>query len=784
MNDTYNPNQPPSLEEQLTAWLLQELSSEEADAIQVRVDADPKLQKQVQLLKETLRVIEEGKETLEMPPGKVFALQGAGNSVPRFSLKPLLQMAALLAVGVFLVRMETADSELGRGLTEKSLELASANTEVAPSSSPSSPSSPSAPSAVSVPPNPPIPTADVGLGGEAGGGAGGKYGGRGGRGRRQRAQKSSTGQILRSELSGQWQESEEADFNSSQRFKDLSLGLNLREQDLEVSQELKRQSAFHILDGYGDEHRGMRICEHLRPLHPEETPQAMFFRFYGDNPFVPASQNALATFAADVDSASYPLVRNYLVKKNLPPKDAVRTEEFVNYFTSDLPGPRKGDFSIQLEAGKSLFGDSKETLLLKVGIKAREVARGDRKPLNLVFVVDRSGSMNRGNRMALVKKSLGLLVDQIDAQDSIALVSFNRTAHLELEPTTGEERWKIRDAVQALKTGGSTNVADGLLMGYARAEQAFRKDAVNRVILCSDGVANTGETDQKRILEQVRTMSEQAIDLTTIGVGMGNHNDVLLEQLADQGNGSCHYVDDYQEAKRIFVEGFTGTLQTVARDVKIQVEFDPSHVLRWRQLGYENRAVAAEDFRNDAVDAGEIGAGHEVVALFEVQLASHVQPVDTLATVRLRWFPDGSKNAQEMEQPLHLGESTTSAHYRLSAVAAQFAEVLRRSVHAEEDEYDALLTESEALVQLLPKDTSVAELRDMILQTRNIVEALPEVDPIGRLVREARKIRILEAELRITADRTEKTELFLQELAQQNAELERRIQEHIQGGMK
>ncbi|MCX8230065.1 MAG: von Willebrand factor type A domain-containing protein [Planctomycetota bacterium] len=780
MNDTYNPNQPPSLEEQLTAWLLQELSSEEADAIQVRVDADPKLQKQVQLLKQTLRLIEEGKEMLEMPPEKVFALQGAGNSAPRFSLKPLLQMAALLAVGVFLVRMETADSELGLGLTEKSLELASATFEVAPSSSPSAPGTVSVPFTPSVPFIPPTATVDVGIGG----GFAGRYGGRSGRGRRQRAKQSSTSRILPSELSGKWQESEEADFNSSQRFKDISLELKLREQDLEVSEELKRQSAFHILDGYGHEHRGMRICEHLHPLHPEETPQAMFFRFYGDNAFVPSSQNALATFAADVDSASYPLVRNYLVKKDLPSKDAVRTEEFVNYFTSDLPGPSKGDFSIQLEAGKSLFGDSKEMLLLKVGIKAREVARGDRKPLNLVFVVDRSGSMNRGNRMALVKKSLGLLVDQIDAQDSIALVSFNGTAHLELEPTTGEERWKIRDAVQALETGGSTNVADGLLMGYARAEQAFRKDAVNRVILCSDGVANTGETDQKRILEQVRAMSEQAIDLTTIGVGMGNHNDVLLEQLADQGNGSCHYVDDYQEAKRIFVEGFTGTLQTVARDVKIQVEFDPSHILRWRQLGYENRAVAAEDFRNDAVDAGEIGAGHEVVALFEVQLASHVQPVDTLATVRLRWFPDGSKDAQEMEQSLHLGESATSAHHRLSAVAAQFAEVLRRSVHAEEDEYDTLLAESEALVQLLPKDTSVAELRDMILQTRNLVEALPEVDPIGRLVREARKIRILEAELRITADRTEKTELFLQELAQQNAELERRIQEHIQGGMK
>jgi len=541
-----------------------------------------------------------------------------------------------------------------------------------------------------------------------------------------------------------------------------------------------------VIDGYGRRYHDHHVVQDYLCRQPKETPRDMFFRYYGDNPMVRAEEDGLSTFAADVDTASYALARKYLTDGNLPPKAAIRTEEFVNYFNHGLAAPAEEDFAVTIDYAPTPFSGGPGGGMFRFGVKAREVDRESRKPLNLVFVVDRSGSMADGNRIELVKRSLELLVDQLRDDDTVGIVAFESHAHLILEPTPGYERYKIREAVRGLTTGGSTNAEAGLVMGYELAEKAYRAQASNRVVLCSDGVANTGETDQGRILERIQRFSEQQIDLTAIGVGMGNHNDVFLEQIADTGNGACHYVDDFEEAKRVFVERFTGTMQTIARDVKIQVEFNPGVIKRWRQLGYENRAIADADFRNDAVDAGEIGAGHEVIGLYEAEGHIGVAIGDWVAKVRLRWFPDGSREAVETETVLALGEGGSrfelaDPRFRLGAVAAQYAEVLRRSYWAREDSYSDLVVEAEKLARDLPKDPQVRELRDMILLTRKLVEQLPPRDDLAILIDEARRLRLLEAEVDQVENRSTELEARLGELRQRNDELEQQIRDLLGG---
>lgn len=550
-----------------------------------------------------------------------------------------------------------------------------------------------------------------------------------------------------------------------------------------------------VIDGYGYTYYEDDLIEHLRPrcrqcreienhrgrCEHHESPQAMFFRFYGDNPVTLSANENFSTFAADVDTASYPLTRNYLVNGSLPPKTAIRTEEFVNYFKLGLAPPTEGDFAVHLDAMPSLFSDDQPRMLLRAGIQARVVSREERKSLNLVFVIDKSGSMAQQNRLELVKRSLELLVDQLRDDDTVGIVTFDSTGHSVLAPTAGHLRWEIREAIRGLGTGGSTNAGAGLEIGFAMAEKAFRADAVNRVILASDGVANTGETDQQAILDKVRAHAEAHIDLTTIGVGMGNHNDVFLEQLADKGDGSCHYVDDFSEAKRVLVDGFTGVMQTVARDVKIQLEFDGEVVEGWRQLGYENRSLTKEQFRDDSVDAGEIGAGHSVAALYELDLAQGAGGDAKLVTLRLRWFPDGSDEAVEEVHTLKIGDARgkwglSEPRLRLSAVAAQYAEVLRRSYHARSDSYDVLKSESEALARELSDDASVAELRDMIARTESMARLQPLSDPLAQLVEQSRIKRLQEAEL-ARMEQDAQTSQLLEEIRAQNDRIEAQIRE-------
>ena len=783
MNDSFDTNAPLSFDAQLTAWVLGETTTEEALAIERKVAANADLQSRVAVLRETLGLLQNDEPALSLSPDRVATLRKEAGGLPNSIQKPrllrlpiLASLAAAILMGVvvlpyMLAPADQAPGELSNsGLQAKlSEELAEVEEESRLKSSLgyssdserasnfTQPSSPAVLGAVASPITPsthptvapPTPSGGISIGGGAGGRFAARYGGRSQDSRssrpalRMRGTPSSKDLSLRNEL---------ADFG---RIADSSL-----------------------------EQRVERACSLFRSIQHDESPREMFFRFYGDHAFVETSCDSLSTFAADVDTASYPLLRNYLSKGTLPPKEAVRTEECLNYFNAGLAAPEDGDFAIHLAAFDSPFGDDGEHGMLRVGIRARDVLAADRKPLNLVFVIDRSGSMNRGARMEMVKRALGLLIDQIREGDTLSIVSFNNTARIDLEPTTSLERWKIRDAVNALETGGSTNVADGLLLGYEMAERAFRTDAVNRVILCSDGVANTGETAQTRILELVRKSSEQKIDLTTIGVGMGNHNDVLLEQLANQGNGACHYVDSYDEAKRVFVERFVGTMQTIARDVKIQVEFDGEAVSSWRQLGYENRAVADKDFRNDAVDAGEIGAGHSVTALYELQLNPQATGRASFAKVRLRWLPDGADEVLEIERAIRLDAlapfTEAGPHARLSVAVAQFAEFMRRSQHAQGDAYLKLEQLSQSLVNELNSDAAVADFHALVLKTRALVERLPADDALALLVDEGRRLRLLEAKLLTQKVKTQQVNELLAELTKRNDDLEAKIKEFFE----
>ena len=496
---------------------------------------------------------------------------------------------------------------------------------------------------------------------------------------------------------------------------------------------------------------------------PNEQPRDMYFRYWGDNPFELAQLDRLSTFAADVDTASYALARNYLNQGFLPEKAQVRTEEFVNYFAPDLAPPSEDVFAITTELAPSLFGGSAERWLLRVGIRAREVSREARKPLVLTFVVDTSGSMQEQGRLELVKHAMRLLVGELDARDKIGVVAFASDARLILPLTSAKERGLIESAIHPLQPEGSTNADAGLRMGYELALGGLDREAVNRVILLSDGVANTGQTDQDRITESVRAHREKGIYLNTIGVGMSNHNDVLLEQLADKGDGICDYVDSAASARHAIVDRFTGAFEPVASDVKIQVEFAPAQVYRWRQLGYENRVVADADFRNDAVDAGEIGAGHQVVALYELERMSGGPTEGPLAVVRLRWKTpkapgDDPREIEVTEREAMLlseqalgSYDATSYGYRRAVLVAEFAEFLRRSTHTENDRYSELMRACSVLAAEAP-DGETAELASLVERAATLVlqahmESTANRGELECAVSELRRLQIQRAEI-------------------------------------
>lgn len=368
----------------------------------------------------------------------------------------------------------------------------------------------------------------------------------------------------------------------------------------------------------------------------------------------------LSTFSIDVDTASYSNVRRFLNERRLPPADAVRIEELVNYFRYDYPEPRgREPFSVAVDAASVPWAS--EHRLVRIGLRGRAPEASEPKVKNLVFLVDVSGSMDDPAKLPLVQRSLRLLVDQLSPEDRVAIVVYAGSSGLVLPPTSVDSRTRIQDAIENLEAGGSTNGGEGIQLAYDTAQRNFAKQGVNRVILATDGDFNVGITDRGALLRLIEAEAKSGVFLSVLGFGTGNLQDATMEQLADHGNGNYAYVDSLSEARKVLVREMGATLETIAKDVKVQVEFNPARVAAWRLVGYENRVLAARDFADDKKDAGEIGAGHTVTALYEIvpvgaELASvpplryqdaapRVTPAaasSELLTVKLRYKqPDG-----------------------------------------------------------------------------------------------------------------------------------------------
>ena len=442
--------------------------------------------------------------------------------------------------------------------------------------------------------------------------------------------------------------------------------------------------------------------------------QNNFFEAEPHNPFIDTDDDAQSTFGLDVDTGSYTVVRDFLRHDSLPPKAAVRVEEMVNYFDYQDPAPAagEGDFAFTVQGSPSIYGEGERYYLMRVGLKGREVNTEDRPPALLTFVVDVSGSMSRGDRLGLVKQSLTLLVGEMRSEDRMALVVYGSRGRVLLEPTS--DAGKILDAISRLVPEGSTNADEGLRLAYKLAAQYRRPGEINRLILCSDGVANVGDTTADAILANVKHHADQGVELTTVGFGMGNYNDLLMERLADRGNGRYAYVDTLSEAHKLFVEDLTGTLQTIAAEARSQVEFNPKVVSRYRLLGYENRAIADHLFRDDTVDAGEIGAGHTVTALYELKTHRVLKNKDRVATVRLRYASVEQKKMVEQEVDVRGAQFSASwdkapKALKLTALVAELAEILRGSFWARDTDPQDVFVRLQKVSAEYGGDPDVAE---------------------------------------------------------------------------
>ena len=427
--------------------------------------------------------------------------------------------------------------------------------------------------------------------------------------------------------------------------------------------------------------------ESLRPIRNTEG-----YVNHGTNPFTDPLEDRLSTFAIDVDTGSYTIARRKLNGGRIPPADSVRVEEFVNYFDYDYAEPKSGAFAVSMEAAPSPFATTNDTYLLRVGVQGKTIAPKDRKPVHLTFLVDVSGSMRSADKIGLVKKALRVLADNLREEDTVAIATYAGATQILLRPTKAAERTLIFDAIEKLTAGGSTAMASGLTLAYQLADENLQPTHENRVIVLSDGDANVGRTSPKELSDQIAAHVKHGITLSTIGFGMGNYKDHRMEQLANDGNGNYYYVDSEREARKIFGDQLDGTLQVIARDVKLQVEFNPEAVERYRLIGYENRDIADKDFRNDAVDAGEIGAGHTVTAMYEVVLKDELP--ERIATVRVRHKePRGSEEAAEAKFGLDRGDlrakiADSSVDFQFAASVCAFAEKLRGSEYAKQITWD------------------------------------------------------------------------------------------------
>ena len=338
-----------------------------------------------------------------------------------------------------------------------------------------------------------------------------------------------------------------------------------------------------------------------------------------DNGVKEVAEQPVSTFSIDVDTGSYANIRRFLMNGQKPPKDAVRVEEMVNYFGYDYPAPEDKSTPFKTTTYVTKTPWNPDTYLLEIGIKGYQ-PQGERPPANLVFLIDVSGSMDEPDKLPLLKSGMRLLADQLRPDDKVSIVVYAGAAGVVLEPTLGKDKQKIDDALDHLQAGGSTAGGEGIQLAYKIAKEAHIDGGINRIILATDGDFNVGITDLDQLKAMIEDSRKSGIALTTLGFGEGNYNDALMEQLADVGNGNYGYVDSLKEAKRLLVDQLDATIETIAKDVKIQIEFNPAVVAEYRLIGYEDRALKREDFNNDKKDAGEIGAGHTVTALYEIAL--------------------------------------------------------------------------------------------------------------------------------------------------------------------
>ena len=400
-----------------------------------------------------------------------------------------------------------------------------------------------------------------------------------------------------------------------------------------------------------------------------------------EHDYVDASKETTTTFAIDVDRASYANVRRFLAANQLPPPDAVRIEEMINYFTYSSPQPTGPDpFAVTTEVAGCPWDSSHR--LMRIGIQGRNLDEWKMAPNNLVFLLDVSGSMSPPERLPLIKSAFRVLVDRLRAEDSVSIVVYAGAAGMVLPPTSGADKQTILSALDHLQAGGSTAGAAGIELAYKVAKENFKPEGNNRVILATDGDFNVGISsidDLEKFIEEKR---KSGIYLTTIGVGDDNYRDAVLELLADKGNGNYAYLDTPKEAEKVFKSELTGTLVTIAKDVKVQVEFDPSRVESYRQIGYENRALENKDFTDDTKDAGELGAGHSVTALYEIVPKGNTN--GAIAKLRLRYKePTGDASKLMETQIVDNGTSAyaASADMQFAAAVAEFGMLLRNSPH-------------------------------------------------------------------------------------------------------
>lgn len=483
-----------------------------------------------------------------------------------------------------------------------------------------------------------------------------------------------------------------------------------------------------------------------RPYIQDVPPDREQYGALIENQVKQVAESPVSTFSIDVDTGAYANVRRMLNAGRLPPADAVRVEEMINYFPYAYPLPRgNAPFAVHAEMAPAPWNTNHH--LLRIGIKGQDVAKASLPPSNLVFLVDVSGSMNSPERLPLLKSALKLLTNQLRPQDRVSLVTYASGTRVVLEPTSGAHRARILAALDNLRAGGSTHGAAGIALAYSMAEQGYIRGGINRILLATDGDFNVGITNFDALKNMAEEKRKSGVSLSTLGFGVGNYNEKLMEQLADAGNGNYSYIDTLNEGQKVLVDEMTSTLATIAKDVKIQIEFNPGVVSEYRLVGYENRMLRREDFNNDKVDAGEVGAGHTVTAIYEVTLKAHAGSIDPLrygnekesaleksgelAFLRLRYKEPDSDSSSLLECPLHRqyiksSLAQASTEFRFAAAVAAFGQQLRGGKHTGEMAYaDIARLAAEA------RGTDPYGYRGEFLRLVNLAQSLSTRTPAG-----------------------------------------------------